>query len=633
MEIQPVVVGTAGHIDHGKSSLVRALTGTDPDRLKEERERGMTIDLGFANFALADGRRVGIVDVPGHERFLRNMVAGASGVDLVVLVVAADDGVMPQTVEHLGVLQLLGIERGLVALTKVDMVEPELVELAIDDVRTLLRGTFLEQAPIIPLSSVTGEGLDAFRAELERLAAETPPRSAEGVFRMPVQRVFSKSGFGTVVTGIPVSGSARPGDVLEVLPGGGRARVRGVQAYGGGVDVARAGHSSALNVADVERGQVSRGDVLAAPGYFRPVRMVAVRLRALDDLPRPIQDRMRVRLHTGTADPSGELVLLDTHELRAGETALAQVRLDDPVVVAAGDRYVLRSLSPERTLGGGAILEESRHRLKRGKRFVIDELTRQEQSLDDRVAFLQSVIERRRSKPVTIAELAVESKLPRQDVERWVGELVEGGSVVRGAKGGELFSRAALESGLGSIASACDGWFAEHATRVQVPRLELERSSGLTPEAFAFCLAVAIAEGAFEALAGGELRPAGRAEQSDPEADRAFERLDAGAFQPPTPAELGAEFGGESQARALLDRLVDLGRAVRVSPTLYFSRPAFERAQAAVAANCEAHTELVVPELRDELGTSRKYLIPLLEHMDAIGFTMRQGSHRVLRRR
>ena len=633
MDIQPVVVGTAGHIDHGKSSLVRALTGIDPDRLKEERERGMTIDLGFANFALSDGRRVGIVDVPGHERFLRNMVAGASGVDLVVLVVAADDGVMPQTVEHLAVLQLLGLQRGLVALTKVDMVEEELVELATEDVRGLLAGTFLEQAPIFPVSSTTGEGLDAFRAELERLAAATPPRSAEGVFRMPVQRIFSKAGFGTVVTGIPVSGSARPGDVLEVLPSGGRARVRGVQAYGGGVEIARAGHSSALNVADLERGTVQRGHVLATPGYFRAVGMVAVRLHALEDLPRPIPDRTRVRLHTGTADPAGQLVLLDAQELAPGETALCQVRLDDPVVVAAGDRYVLRALSPERTLGGGAILEESRYRLKRGKSFVIDELTRQERSLDDPSEFLHSVIARSRKKPIHLSELAVEAKLAESEVDAWVKGLVQAGSVVRGGKGSELFSRDALGDGLEAIATASEAWFGEHVARVQVPRLELERRSGLTPEAFAFCLAFAIEDGQFDALPGGELRPKGRGEEADPEADEIYARLDGGAFQPPSPVDLGAALGGEAKARALLDRLVDLGRAVRVSPALYFSDAAFERAQSAVAANCQRNSELVVPELRDELQTSRKYLIPLLEHMDAIGFTMRQGGHRVLRRR
>ncbi|NOT32346.1 MAG: selenocysteine-specific translation elongation factor, partial [Planctomycetes bacterium] len=273
MEIQPIVIGTAGHIDHGKSTLVKALTGIDPDRLKEEQERGMTIDLGFARFDLPDGRRVGMVDVPGHERFIKNMVAGATGIDLVVLVVAADDGVMPQTREHLAIMQILGVARGLIALTKIDMVEPGLVELAAEDVLAAVRGTFLEGAPILPLSAHTGAGLEAFKQELFRLALATRPRSDEGVFRMPVQRVFSAKGFGTVLTGIPVSGTVALGDVLEVLPSGKRGKVRGIQAYQEAATRARAGHSTAINLADVSVEDVTRGNVLATPGFFRPTRM------------------------------------------------------------------------------------------------------------------------------------------------------------------------------------------------------------------------------------------------------------------------------------------------------------------------------------------------------------------------
>ena len=248
MDIQPIVIGTAGHIDHGKSTLVRALTGIDPDRLKEEKERGLTIDLGFAPLELPDGRLVGIVDVPGHERFIRNMVAGATGIDLVLLVVAADDGVMPQTREHLHIMELLGVGRGLIALTKIDMVESDLVDLAEEDVRDYVRGTFLDDAPLVRVSAKNGEGMDSLRDVLFSLAAGAEPRSKEGVFRMPIQRVFSKSGFGTVVTGIPVGGEARIGDVLEVLPAGMRGKVRGLNAYKRSTERVRAGHSSAINL-------------------------------------------------------------------------------------------------------------------------------------------------------------------------------------------------------------------------------------------------------------------------------------------------------------------------------------------------------------------------------------------------
>ena len=634
MEIQPVVVGTAGHIDHGKSSLVRALTGTDPDRLAEERRRGMTIDLGFANFPLADGRRVGIVDVPGHERFLRNMVAGAAGIDLVVLVVAADDGVMPQTREHLAILELLGVRRGLVALTKVDMVEPGLAELAREDVKELVQGSFLEQAPIYPLSSITGEGLEEFRAALSELALATEPKRADGLFRMSVQRVFSKEGFGTVVTGIPSAGTAGRGDVFEVLPGGHRARVRGIHAYGGEVEQARAGHSSALNVSGIDRDQVSRGAVIATPGFFRSVAMVAVRLRLLDDLARPVRDRTRVRLHTGTADPAGTLVLLESERLSAGEEGLAQVRLDEPVIAAPGDTYVLRSLSPEVTLGGGVILEESRHRLKRGKQFVLEELAGQEESLSKPEALVLSIVRRRHSEPMTRAELCTEIKRPESELLPLLEKLLKDGRLVRESGGDRILARTGLELASERLRGAVSQFFEENENRVQAPRLELQRASGLSLESFQFALGHAVARGEIEALAGGELRPRGREEQSDPETDRVAELLEAGGAKPPSPAELASELGDEKTARAQLDRLVDLGRAVRASHGLYFATTVFEAAKQEVIDNFARNDgKLEIPQLREALGTSRKFLIPLLEHMDAIGFTMRAGAHRVLRKR
>lgn len=634
MEIQPVVVGTAGHIDHGKSSLVRALTGIDPDRLAEERRRGMTIDLGFANFPLPDGRRVGIVDVPGHERFLRNMVAGAAGIDLVVLVVAADDGVMPQTREHLAILELLGVKRGLVALTKIDVVDPELVELARDDVGELVRGTFLESAPIYPLSSISGDGLEKFRAALSEMATATEPKRADGLFRMSVQRVFSKEGFGTVVTGIPSTGTAARGDVLEVLPGGHRARVRGIHAYGGEVEQARAGHSSALNVSGLDRDHVARGAVVATPGFYRSVGMVAVRLRLLSELPRPVRDRTRVRLHTGTADPAGTLVLLETERLSAGEEGLAQVRLDEPVIAAPGDTYVLRSLSPEVTLGGGVILEESRHRLKRGKQFVLDELEGQEKSLSEPEALVLSIVRRRHTEPMTRSELGTEIKRPEAELAPLLEKLLKDGRLRRDTNGDRVLSASGLELALERLRASASAYFEENESRVQAPRLDLQRRSGLSLESFDFALGYAVKAGEFEALSGGELRPCGREEESDPETERIAELLVAGGAKPPSPAELVGSGCDEKAARAQLDRLVDLGRAVRAARDLYFATEVFERAKKEVVDNFGRNDgKLEIPELRETLGTSRKYLIPLLEHMDAIGFTMRAGAHRVLRKR
>lgn len=634
MEIQPVVVGTAGHIDHGKSTLVRALTGIDPDRLKEEKERGLTIDLGFANFELPDGRRVGIVDVPGHERFIRNMVAGATGIDLVVLVVAADDGVMPQTREHLAIMQLLGIERGVVALNKIDAVDPELVELAKEDVRELLAGTFLQDAPILPVSGLKGVGVDELRATISELATGCEVKNAEGIFRMPVQRVFSKQGFGTVCTGIPVSGTAKVGDVLEVQPGGTRAKVRAIHAYGQEHGEARAGHSSALNLSDVSKEQAHRGYVVATPGYFEEASMVAARVTLLADLPRPVKDRTRVRLHTGTAQPTGEMVLLDVPELEAGGTALCQLRLDEPVVVAPGDRFVVRLLSPEYTLGGGQILEESRHRLKRFKSFVIDELSATESSLDREEDLLATFLLRRRLAPTGIEDAAAGIKRDKNETKALLERLVEREVVVPAGRARTNFLHTeAVDEGLERIAAAVDAWFTEHTQRLKAPLLEIRQGSGLDQTVFGFLTEIAAERGAYELLPGGELAVAGRAIESDPQSDAAHAALLATGLQPPPPAEFGAQLGGEKEARALFERLVDLGRAVRISPDFYLAIEEFERARSEVVDNCTRNGQLVLPELREKLDTTRKWLIPLLEHLDAIGVTMRQGAMRVLRGR
>ena len=372
LKIQPIIIGTAGHIDHGKSSLVRLLTGTDPDRWAEEKERGMTIDLGFARMTLPDGRQVGLVDVPGHERFLRNMVAGATGIDLVLLVVAADDGVMPQTREHLEIMDLLGVRDGLLVLNKIDLVEPGMADLAVEELREVTRGTFLEDAPVVRVSATTGEGIEQFKDQLEQRASALTPRQADGVFRMPVQRVFSAKGFGTILTGIPVSGSVRTGDLLEVLPRGGKGKVRGLQAYHEGTDQARAGHSTAVNLSDVDHKEVTRGAVLATPGYFKAQTMLGATLRILHSTLGGIGNRTPIRLHLGTAEVLGEVILLEQDQMEPGEEGLVQLRLEDPVICAPGDHFVLRRASPMETLGGGVILEESRYRLKRFKGFVID---------------------------------------------------------------------------------------------------------------------------------------------------------------------------------------------------------------------------------------------------------------------
>ena len=637
MVIQPIVVGTAGHIDHGKSTLVKALTGIDPDRLKEEQERGMTIDLGFARFQLPDGRRVGMVDVPGHERFIKNMVAGATGIDLVVLVVAADDGVMPQTREHLSIMQILGVRRGLVALTKIDMVEPALVEMAAEDVRAATRGTFLENAPILPLSAVSGEGFEAFKKELHRLASETVPRSDAGIFRMPVQRVFSAKGFGTVVTGIPSSGALAVGEVMELLPAGKRVKVRGIQAYQESALRARAGHSAAINLSDVAVEEVRRGNVLATPGFFRPTRMVAATFEALVGLGHPLSDRLAVRLHTGTAEALGQLVLLDCEEVPPGKSALVQLRLEEEIVCAPGDRYVLRLASPALTLGGGAILEESRHRLKRFKAFVLEELGRAAGGLASPRDSLEVVLVRWHRGLASVEALAVEVKRARTEVERLLGELRGAGRArALGTRGWIHAER--LEQAREALAGALTRWFADNPHREVVDVRDLRRLTGLEDDYLDALLEFEAGEKTLEVQAGGRVRPLGREAASDPETEEATRALLAALredpYQPPSPAELGKRLAlPEKRLRALLEGLIDRGEIRRVNPEILLTRASFESAREAVVENCQRNGSLDIPSLRDRLKTSRKYLIPLLEHLDATGVTLRQGANRVLRKR
>jgi selenocysteine-specific elongation factor len=638
VEIQPIVVGTAGHIDHGKSSLVHALTGIDPDRLKEEKERGLTIDLGFARLPMPDGKLLGLVDVPGHERFVRNMVAGATGIDIVVLVVAADDGVMPQTREHLDIMGLLGLQRGVIALNKVDLVDDDMAELAEADVRAAVQGTFLESAPLVRVSAVTGRGLDELKSVLFKLAAEATPRSDQGVFRMPVQRVFSARGFGTVLTGIPVSGRTQIGDTLEVVPARVQGKVRGIQAYAQTTTQARAGHSTALNLADVDHHSVVRGHVVATPGFFTPVRMVGARLRVLPTLGFPVKDRLHVRLHTGTADPLGEVVLLDARELEPGAEGLVQIRLEDEVVCAPGDPFILRLASPSITLGGGVILEESRHRLKRFKEFVIQELERQESSLDSPLALLETTLARGGFELFTPAELSQRIKRSVPETAAALAQLgAQKKAVGLGAPARWMHSER-LSAALGSLRDAMGKWFAENPHRQVVESLELKRLTEFEADVLAALLDEAHKRGELVLESGGHVRAPNRRVELDPELtalrERVLATLERTAFQPPTPPELATQLAApEKKVARVLELLVDEGAARSVAKDFWLATSHYDRAKAAVIANCTKHGHLEIPELRDALQTTRKFLIPLLEHFDAKGVTTRLGANRVLKKR
>ncbi len=597
----------------------------------------MTIDLGFARMDLPDGRRVGIVDVPGHERFIRNMVAGATGIDIVILVVAADDGVMPQTREHLAIMDMLGVHRGFVALTKVDAVDGEMAELAEEDVRETVEGTFLEGAPILHVSALEGTGMDSLREHLMSMATLAEPRQSMGVFRMPVQRVFSARGFGTIVTGIPVTGALKVGEVVELLPSGQKGKVRGIQAYHEATEVARAGHSTALNIADIDHHEVHRGDVVATPGFFKPQTMVGARLKALHTLSISVANRMQVRVHTGTADALGELVLLDADELKAGEEGLVQFRMETPLVCAPGDPFVVRLASPAITLGGGVILEESRYRLKRFKTFIIDELERQAASLGSTSALLEAMLVRSPERWSSVEDLALGVKRPRAETEGLLQEMQGEGKVVDLGKSKWIHAET-LGLCLEELTESMGGWFAENPLRARMDIRDLRARMKLDPTLVGVLLEREEQDGRVVLSAGGFLAPAGRKIELDPEVSRlqggVLQRLKEARFQPPSPDELAQSLGAAREAIDTILKLgVDEGSLTHIGAELYLSGEVVEEARQAVVANCEKNGHLEIPELRDAIGTTRKFLIPILEQFDTEGLTLRQAGRRVLKKR
>src|SRR5438876_595910 len=522
-----VVVGTAGHIDHGKTSLVKALTGTDTDRLPEEKARGITIDLGFAFLEEPDGLTIEVVDVPGHERFVKNMLAGVGGIDLAMLVIAADEGVMPQTREHLAICSLLHIRTGLVVLTKTDTVESDWIELVRDDVATLVRGTFLEGAPVVPVSAKTGAGLDELRATLRRLAETVPARGTDQLPRLPIDRVFTIKGFGTVVTGTLAAGALGVDDRVEVFPRGLVAKVRGLQAHGHAVERAVAGQRTAINLQGLERAAVERGDVIGHAGTLSAVMLVDVVLEMLADAPRALKNRDRVRLHAGTSEIMARALLLEGTELAPGGRGFARLRLEAPLVALAGDRFVIRSYSPIVTIGGGTLLDTDPPRLKR---------------------------------PARLAHLKI--------LEAGAPEAVEAEGVVR------------------------------------VDRDKVR-------------------------LASHELRLSPVQKTAVDRLEQAFREA---AAAPPSPEEaLGrAGLSGDEQ-HELFQLLLESRRLVRVKESLFFHAAALEAIQDKLVTLLRERREIGPGDIKDLLGISRKYAIPLLEYFDARRVTARVGERRVLR--
>lgn len=634
-----VVLGTAGHIDHGKSSLVQALTGIHPDRLKEEQERGITIDLGFAPLELSNGMRVGIIDVPGHERFIKNMVAGATGIDFVMLVVAADDGVMAQTREHLQILRLLGVPDGLTVITKIDLVEADLAELVAEEIVRLSTGTCLEGKPVLRVSSKTGQGIPELRAELERRLSGLTRRSSEGPFRMPIQRVFAKEGFGTVVTGVPISGTAAVGDQMEILPLGVAGRVKGLHAYKHRIERGRAGHSMALNVAGIERAEVVRGMIAATPNVFKPSTLFSAHLIHLADAPYALKHRAPVRFHAGTVEIMGKVLMLDGESLPPGAEGFVQIVLEEPTVLSPGDRYILRHQSPVVTLGGGQILDNAQEKRKRARPEELADLAVRRASLDDRKKLLGLVLEYAAA-PQSVRELsAALGALPAQIVQWAEGLKKEKRAVV--LKQGEILIGMQAFDGLAkATAVAMEAFFKEHPALGSVERPELKRRLETMLEKRAQDdmpwfddLLNALSSRAVIKCDGNQVTLAGRERKLDARwAERARQieaLLKAGKLAPPELSEIEAQLKlAPKEFKEVMRYLTETGLAVEAAPGLCFHAEVYEAAAAKVKELFERKAEWTTSEIRQELGMNRKFVVPLVETFDRKGLTIRVGDKR-----
>ncbi len=624
------VIGTAGHVDHGKTTLVKALTGVDTDRLPEEKSRGISIELGFAEFRLPSGRSAAIVDVPGHERFIKNMLAGASGIDLVMLVVAADEGVMPQTREHLDIVRLLGVRKGLVVITKSDLADPDWLGLVKDDVAALVKGSFLEGAPVIPCSSVTGEGLQHLKSAIDRLLEEVPPRDAESYPRLPVDRVFTMPGYGTVATGTLVAGRLRVEDRLEILPAGRPCRVRGLQVHGRAVKEAQAGQRVAVNLSGIDRGEVVRGDTLTTAGWLEPSQRVAARLGVLPGAPSPLKNLARVHFHYGTAETIARVVLLEEDELPQGQTALARLSTQAPVVVSRGDRFIIRSYSPVTTIGGGTVIASPSSHRRKSREAISDLLARER---GDPQSDLLLALSRA---PYVFTPSALAKRLGLTDEATSALLKASEGAGRTQVLGGGHVSVVVLDSLVERILSMAKSYLDSRPLRLSVGKEELRNlvAQELDSKTFGLLLSEAERRGGLT-VSGERLSMPGRSDELPERLARALReasrRLQSSRFSPPGIEEVGGGLGLDSAEEAdLLLRLTESGQAVRLADYLIMSAQAVEEARAVLVARLGEKGTIAVSEFRDLLGTSRKFALPLLEYFDQVRVTRRAGDERVI---
>ncbi|MEG0331902.1 MAG: selenocysteine-specific translation elongation factor [Clostridium sp.] len=634
--MQHIVVGTAGHIDHGKTTLIKALTGRETDTLQEEKDRGISINLGFTYFDFKSGKRAGIIDVPGHEKFIKNMLAGIGGIDIVVLVVAADEGVMPQTREHLNILELLDIKKGVIALTKKDMVDEEWIEMITCDVREEVKDTFLKDAPIIPVSSITKEGIEELIDTVDKMTVELEDKDLHTEFRLPVDRVFSVSGFGTVVTGTLISGSIAEGDECAIYPDGEETRVRGIQVHETSVDKAYAGQRVAVNLANIKKNQVKRGDCVGKLGIMETTMMIDCRLKYLKDAARDLKNRDRVRVYHGTTEILGRVVILDKEKVKPGESALIQIRLEEKMALRRGDKYIIRSYSPMVTIGGGTVLDPNPKKHKTGDVKIIEELLLKEKGSPEEIV-AQALKDTSASFP-KIDDLIKSAGKGIAGLDEIVDKLVEKGTISRLPQtDGDVFLHFSFINSLKTESkNILDVYHTQNPLKAGMPKEEFKtKLVGKTIKQKLFEEIVKILQvdtiklgTTFVASSDFEIKFDKRQTQIKEEI---LKTMRDAKYQPPKPQDMLKAYGKEEKAaKMVFTSLVESGLFVRLPEEIFLMKEYLDAAREMVINHIKANGEITASEFRDLVGTSRKYAVPILEYFDSEKTTKRVEDKRVL---
>jgi selenocysteine-specific elongation factor len=630
-----VILGTAGHIDHGKTALVKALTGVDTDRLKEEKERGITIELGFTFLDLPSGIRLGIIDVPGHERFVKHMVAGVWGIDLVALIIAADEGVMPQTKEHLDICKLLKVKKGLIVLTKIDLVERDLLELVREEVTDIAKDTFLKEAPILAVSSLTGEGIPQLISTLDHLSREVKERSSDGLFRLPIDRIFVMKGFGTVVTGTIVSGKLSLGETVEILPSGLEGKVRNLQVYNQPMEEATAGERAAVNLQGIETSAIERGDVLVHPKTLTPTSLLDVYLEYLSIAPRPLKHRTQQRFHMGTSSTTASIFLLDREELAPGEEGFAQLRLERSVVSFPQDRFVIRGSGAIQTLGGGVVLDTHPIKHRRYSPPVINDLILLKDGSNEQA--INQYILRSGIAGISFGDLLNRVAMPPNEIQTILRKMIERGDIL-------LVDPEKLK-----VIENSQYQRLKEMTLIQLREFHqrFPMRIGLAKEEVRTKLPVELDMKLFQILINGliqskevvlerdKLKLHGHQISSADEkglVKRVEEAILRGKLQPPSPKELSEEWSEEEErVLAVFEYLAHEGMLVKIKSGMYFHRIHFENLKGELINFLKSHKEITTSQFKELTGASRKYVIPLIEYFDQMKLTLRLGEKRILR--